>query len=140
MVIPKETNHKYHPKTISFLPWNTQTPARPRLWFMEETGCHVGFSSATSRASTVLSLDWPSYPPITYTLVFTDTDATYLLRLLILYSYNFIYVRLDKPKLLTYVKFKTCFKIEDYVMSFMSRRQRSYLGGEIIVKISEWEP
>ncbi len=47
---------------------------------------------------------------------------------------------LNKPKLCTYLKFKPCFKIEDYVMSFMSRRQRSYLGGEIIVKISEWEP
>ncbi len=35
---------------------------------------------------------------------------------------------LNKPKLLTYVKFKTCFKIEDYVMSFRSRRQRSYLA------------
>ncbi len=35
---------------------------------------------------------------------------------------------LNKPKLHTYVKFKTCFKIEDYVMSFMSRRQRSYLA------------
>ncbi len=34
---------------------------------------------------------------------------------------------LNKPKLCTYVKFKTCFKIEDYVKSFMSRRQRSYL-------------
>ncbi len=35
---------------------------------------------------------------------------------------------LNKPKLRTYVKFKTCFKIEDYVMSFMSRQQRSYLA------------
>ncbi len=35
---------------------------------------------------------------------------------------------LNKPKLRTYVKFKTCFKIEDYVMPFMSRRQRSYLA------------
>ncbi len=35
---------------------------------------------------------------------------------------------LNKPKLRSYVKFKTCFKIEDHVMSFMSRRQRSYLA------------
>ncbi len=35
---------------------------------------------------------------------------------------------LNKPKLRTYVKFKTCFKMEDYVMLFMSRRERSYLA------------
>ncbi len=35
---------------------------------------------------------------------------------------------LNKPKLCTYVKFKTCFKIEDHVMSFMSHQQRSYLA------------
>ncbi len=34
----------------------------------------------------------------------------------------------NEHKLHTYVKFKTCFKIEDYVISFMSRRQRSYLA------------
>ncbi len=35
---------------------------------------------------------------------------------------------LNKSKLGTYVKFKTCFKIEDYVMSSLSHRQRSYLA------------
>ncbi len=35
---------------------------------------------------------------------------------------------LYKPKLRTYVKFKTCFKIEDYLMSFMSCRQKTYLA------------
>ncbi len=35
---------------------------------------------------------------------------------------------LNKPKLRTYVKFKTCFKIEDYVMTLMRSQQRSYLA------------
>ena len=35
---------------------------------------------------------------------------------------------LNKPKLCTYIKFKHCFKIEEYVMLFMSRRQCSYLA------------
>ncbi len=35
---------------------------------------------------------------------------------------------LDKSKLRTYVNFKVSYNVEDYVMSFMSRAQRSYLA------------
>ncbi len=35
---------------------------------------------------------------------------------------------LDKPKLRTYVNFKVSYNVENYVMSFMSHAQRSYLA------------
>lgn len=34
----------------------------------------------------------------------------------------------NKPKLRTYIKFKECYKVEDYVISFINRYQRSYLA------------
>ncbi len=35
---------------------------------------------------------------------------------------------LDEPKLCTYVNFKVSYNVEDYVMSFMSHAQRSFLA------------
>ncbi len=38
---------------------------------------------------------------------------------------------LDKPKLRTYINFKVSYNVEDYVMSFLSHAQRSYLAQSI---------
>ncbi len=79
----------------------------------------------------------PSLLPLLFTRQFKDIVQFYKLgtsQRMRGHLFTFTYCNqwkiesLNKLKLRKYVKFKTCFKIEDYVMSFMSRRQRSYLA------------